>query len=53
MTKLDSESKGGILLNVVKSLQIPVYFIGTGEQTADFQEFNLENYLQKLLSLSK
>ncbi|XWO13915.1 Signal recognition particle receptor FtsY [Candidatus Hepatincola sp. Pdp] len=53
MTKLDSESKGGILLNVVKSLQIPVYFIGTGEQESNFKEFHLEDYLYKLLSLSK
>lgn len=53
MTKLDSESKGGILLNVVKSLQIPVYFIGTGERESNFKEFNLEKYIGKLLSLSK
>jgi fused signal recognition particle receptor len=40
MTKLDGTAKGGIVLAVRESLQVPVKFIGTGETMADIEPFN-------------
>lgn len=48
LTKMDSSSKGGIILNIKESFQIPVKFIGLGESIDDFEVFDLEKYLYGL-----
>lgn len=48
LTKMDSSSKGGIILNIKDSFKIPVKFIGLGESIDDFEEFDLEKYLSAL-----
>lgn len=39
LTKLDGTAKGGIVISISKSQQIPVKFIGVGEGIDDIQEF--------------
>ena len=40
MTKLDGTAKGGMLLSIAQTLDIPIRFIGVGEQIDDMQTFN-------------
>lgn len=48
LTKMDGTSKGGIVLSIKDQLNIPVKFIGLGEQVDDLQEFDLEQYIYGL-----
>lgn len=48
LTKMDGTAKGGIVLSIKDSLNIPVKFIGLGEQMDDLQEFDLEQYIYGL-----
>lgn len=40
MTKLDGTAKGGILLSIAQTLDIPIRFIGVGEHIDDMQPFD-------------
>ncbi len=48
LTKMDGTAKGGIVLSIKDQLNIPVKFIGLGEQMDDLQEFDLEQYIYGL-----
>lgn len=48
LTKMDSTSKGGIILAIKDELKIPVKFICFGEKIDDIEEFDLEQYLYGL-----
>ena len=48
LTKMDGTAKGGIVLSIKDQLNIPVKFIGLGEQVDDLQEFDLEQYIYVL-----
>lgn len=48
LTKMDSTSKGGIILSIREELGIPVKFIGLGEKIDDLEEFDLEEYIYGL-----
>ena len=48
LTKMDSTSKGGIILAIKDELNIPVKFVCFGEQLDDIEEFDLDNYLYGL-----
>ncbi len=48
MTKLDGSAKGGVLLNVIKSLKIPVYFVGVGEKVDDLEVFEPQAFAEGL-----
>ena len=50
LAKMDSSSKGGIVLAIKDLFNIPVKFIGLGEKLDDLQPFDIENYV---MSLSK
>ena len=39
LTKLDGTAKGGVVISIKKELDIPVRYIGVGEQADDLQEF--------------
>jgi len=49
LTKLDGTAKGGIIFAIAEHLQLPIRFIGVGEQAADLQPFNAENFVNALL----
>tara|TARA_B110000971_G_C20037834_1_gene515525 strand:- start:2930 stop:3853 length:924 start_codon:yes stop_codon:yes gene_type:complete len=44
MTKLDGTARGGGLVAISQKLQLPIYFIGVGEQAEDLQRFNAEQF---------
>lgn len=48
LTKLDGTAKGGIVLAIKESVNIPVKFIGLGEQAEDLKVFDIENYIYGL-----
>ena len=48
LTKLDGTAKGGIVIAVADVLQIPVKFIGVGEQEDDLMPFNAEEFVRAL-----
>ena len=48
LTKMDSTSKGGIILSIREELGIPVKYIGLGEKLDDLEEFDLEEYIYGL-----
>lgn len=48
LTKLDGTAKGGIVLAIKESVNIPVKFIGLGEKMDDLKTFDIENYIYGL-----
>ena len=48
VTKLDGTAKGGIVIAVADSLQIPVKFVGVGEQADDLLPFNAVEFVEAL-----
>ncbi len=49
LTKLDGTAKGGVVLGIVSENQIPVKFIGVGEQIDDMQTFNSTEFLDAII----
>ena len=49
LTKLDGTAKGGIIIAVADSLQIPVKFVGVGEQAEDLMPFEAKDFVEALL----
>jgi len=49
LTKLDGTAKGGIVIAVSDALQIPVKFIGVGEQADDLMPFVARDFVDALL----
>ena len=50
LTKLDGTAKGGIVIAVADALQIPVKFVGVGEQADDLMPFEAKNFVEALIS---
>ena len=49
ITKLDGTAKGGSVLSIAHELQMPIYFIGTGEQPDDLIRFKANDYVNTIL----
>ena len=49
LTKLDGTAKGGIVIAVADSLQIPVKYEGVGEKADDLMPFEAENFVEALI----
>ncbi len=49
LTKLDGTAKGGVVVGIVKENQIPVKFIGVGEQIDDMEIFNAEDFVKAII----
>ena len=49
MTKLDGTAKGGIVVAVADTLQIPVKYIGVGEQMDDLMPFDPHHFAEALV----
>lgn len=49
LTKLDGTAKGGIVVAVADTLQIPVKYIGVGEQADDLMPFDATDFVNALL----
>lgn len=48
LTKLDGTAKGGIVLAIKESVNIPVKLVGLGEKMEDMIPFDIENYIYGL-----
>ena len=49
LTKLDGTAKGGIVISVADTLQIPVKFVGVGEQADDLMPFEAREFVEALI----
>lgn len=49
LTKLDGTAKGGIVVAVADALQIPVKYIGVGEQMDDLMPFDAQAFIDALI----
>lgn len=49
LTKLDGTAKGGIVIAVADALQIPVKFVGVGEQAEDLMPFEARAFVEALI----
>ena len=49
ITKLDGTTKGGIVIAVADNLQVPVKFVGVGEQAEDLMPFVAQDFVEALL----
>jgi fused signal recognition particle receptor len=50
-TKCDGSSKAGSAVSIVQSLNVPIVYIGVGEDVADLDIFNLDSFLDALLGI--
>ena len=49
LTKLDGTAKGGVVVGIISENQIPVKFIGVGEQIDDMEVFNSDDFLKAII----
>lgn len=49
LTKLDGTAKGGVVVGIVDSNNIPVKFIGVGEQMDDMEVFNAQDFVNAII----
>lgn len=49
LTKLDGTAKGGVVIGIVAENQIPVKFIGIGEQIDDMQIFSADEFVKAII----
>jgi fused signal recognition particle receptor len=48
LTKLDGTAKGGIVIAICSSLNIPLQYIGIGEEVEDLRPFDAEQFIDAL-----
>ena len=48
LTKLDGTAKGGIVISIYKTMNIPLQYIGVGEQIDDLQPFDPQAFVDAL-----
>lgn len=49
VTKLDGTARGGVVVAVHEAIDVPVKFLGVGEQTADLRDFDAAAFARDLL----
>ena len=49
LTKLDGTAKGGVVIGIVDENEMPIKFIGVGEQIDDMEKFNSEDFVNALI----
>jgi fused signal recognition particle receptor len=50
LTKLDGTAKGGIAVAIAKELNVPIRYVGIGEQVDDLMVFDAEKYVNGLFN---
>lgn len=53
LTKLDGTAKGGIVFALAKQMEIPIRFIGVGEQVDDLRPFDADQFTNALFDQSE
>ncbi|MBD5513006.1 MAG: signal recognition particle-docking protein FtsY [Lachnospiraceae bacterium] len=51
LTKMDGTAKGGIAVAIQSELNVPVKYIGVGENIEDLQKFNAEEFVNALFDI--
>ncbi|AJC86681.1 signal recognition particle-docking protein FtsY [Campylobacter sp. RM16704] len=49
ITKLDGTAKGGALFSIARELELPILYVGVGEQLGQIYEFNPNEYVKTLI----
>lgn len=49
LTKLDGTAKGGVVIAMSQSLNVPVKYIGVGEQIDDLEDFDAKDFVDAIL----
>ena len=50
LTKLDGTARGGVVIAIKEDLNVPVKFIGVGEQIDDLQPFDANDFANALFA---
>lgn len=53
LTKLDGTAKGGIIFSIAENLQLPIRYIGVGEQVDDLRAFAPEDFVNALFTVDQ
>ena len=48
LTKLDGTAKGGIVVAIARELELPIRWVGVGEQIGDLEPFDAESFVRAL-----
>ena len=48
LTKLDGTAKGGVVIAIARELQLPIRYVGVGEQKEDLLPFDPEQFIESL-----
>ena len=48
LTKLDGTAKGGFIISLSYELEIPVYYVGTGEKIDDISDFDAKEFIDAM-----
>ena len=48
LTKLDGTARGGVVIGIKQELQVPIKYIGVGEQIDDLRPFNAQDFVDAL-----
>ena len=51
LTKLDGDARGGAALSVVSVVGVPIAFVGSGERLQDFEPFQPERLVSRVLGM--
>ncbi len=49
VTKLDGTARGGVVVAVHEAINVPIKFIGTGEEAGDLEPFDAESFAREVL----
>lgn len=49
LTKIDGTAKGGVVFSIARQLDIPVRYVGVGEDSEDLLAFSVEEFVSALL----
>jgi fused signal recognition particle receptor len=53
LTKMDGTARGGIAVPIMTELNLPIYFMGVGEQVDDLIPFDRNSYLKGLIGMGE
>ncbi len=51
LTKMDGDARGGAALSISRITDVPIFFIGTGEQLSGLEEFYPDRVAQRILGM--
>ena len=51
LTKMDSDARAGAALSLIKILNVPIRFLGTGEKVGSIDEFHPDRIADRILGL--